>query len=125
MNIDVVVPAPSDGIRAVVQAGAGCVMVERAGMYLLYHQSDTGAVNLMSYADRVRVAAYRARDRAPTHAVISIGADQAHIIGRFDTERDVLTIHDRERLAEWLDTPSVAGPEHLEFIFEERPEPGA
>lgn len=119
MKLDVVVPVEGSHLRAVVKPGAGCVMVARNGLLRLHHQANTGAINLLEYADRVAVAAFRARDEALTHAVVAVQWDDVLIIGSFDTQARTLTLTQRDALAGWLDTRALAGSETIEIVFGE------
>lgn len=121
MLLDVVVPKEHSPLRAVIDRGAGCVLARRDTMCLLYHQGDGGAFNITDYAGRVEVAAFRARDGAPTHAKVAAATEDVHIIGAFNTDTRTLTIDERGVLAEWLDAPSLRGPERLEVVFGEPP----
>jgi len=85
MTIPVYVPAP--GHQTFIDAGSGVVATEAPGGGLLradYEGNRYGAINMVTYADRVNHAAGRAADSYPTSARSVLPSDTLVRVGTWD-----------------------------------------
>jgi Domain of unknown function (DUF4262) len=110
-GLAVYVPAP--GRLAFIDRGSGIVgTTVAAGQVLIdYDSNRVGAVNLVTYADRVANAHDRQAHRAPISARAQVDEADLHLVGWFDPELGVVTVEDLSALAAWLGADAVAAEE--------------
>lgn len=85
--VNVYVPATEN--RFGIADGSGIVAASTAaGDLVAYYESNmNGAINLVTFADRVAVAAGRMVDAYPTVARVSVEAGALTLVGNYDTDR--------------------------------------
>jgi hypothetical protein len=105
--------APAPGRLAFIDRGSGIVgTTVAAGQVLIdYDSNRIGAVNLVTYADKVANAHDRQAHRAPTSARAQVDEADLHLVGWFDPELGMVTVEDAPTLAAWLGTDMVAAEE--------------
>jgi hypothetical protein len=91
---DIDVFLPSEQLASVIDRGSGVVgTTGAAGRYTLdYEGNRFGASNVVTFADRVSVAAGRHLEKYPTVARASVPLDEVLRVGTFDTETGVVDL---------------------------------
>ena len=113
MRITVFVPAPESAALASIRRGSGIVAREawedlRPEVQIDYEGNLYGAVNLETFANRVRRAWERQERHYPTVARMFVPRYELVPVGWFDPEAGVVNVNrDDERLAEWLEVERI------------------
>lgn len=103
MLVTVYVPKDIKGIASgsavVGMAGSEC----NDGLIRIYYEGNIyGACNLHSMIDRLLVASYRLRDKAPTTAFMNVRAESLVKVGQFDLDSKTVNIDDSELFQSWV-----------------------
>ena len=109
---ELVVYAPREGALPQIIRGSGIVgspaRLDPGRVVIDFEGNRYGAANLVTYADRVRQAAGRHRERYPTSARAAVRLDALVPIGVFDGFAVWLDDEDcHDLLARWLELESV------------------
>jgi hypothetical protein len=103
--IDVYVPLPGTVAWEHIDQGSGIVgALDTNGTIRLYFEGNRyGYVNVKTYADRVKIAADRQRQRYPTVAQMNVKSSDVRRIGGYAGGQVVLAaMADHATLAKWL-----------------------
>jgi hypothetical protein len=112
----VYVPVPGSALATVVAPRSGMVGEphSRGEKVLVYYEGNLyGAYNVVTFADRVMIAAGRASQRYPTQAFAAAEPEELCMVGAYDPLRGEVRLSDPEALAQWLGTASVEQGELL------------
>lgn len=101
---DVIIPSPDSEDRYGLRSGAGCaVRVLAQGQRIYYEENRMGAVNIVTFADRVMIAASRLAERAPSHAqMLCLHPEHWLRVGSFDEQTGLIICDRPDELAAWL-----------------------
>lgn len=125
--LEIFVPAPGSAAERLIARGSAIVGAPRTGTrqpdddrWTVYYEGNTiGASNVVSFHDKLQIAAGRLVHRYPTVAMASFPAEDLIHVGRYDVDRQViLTITDAQALEVWTSGPA-------EELIGERCDPGA
>ncbi len=113
MHLDVYVPKLA--ALPAIQLGAGIIGSPRAdypGKLLIdYEDNRVEAIDIRTYADRVRHAADRHLAGSPTSKRLLVDADDLLPVGTFDTRSGVVEVSDSQALESWLADEEGAIPD--------------
>jgi hypothetical protein len=104
MNMKVAVPVAGSPPEREIDAGSG-IVIERTGdgLATVYYEGNRfGYANVRTFADRVMIAAGRAKQHAPTVATMVTSLTHLVVVGEFDGDRVQLYDEGYAPLCEWL-----------------------
>lgn len=99
-----------------IDRGSGIVGVEDGERILLYFEGNRfGYANVVTFADRVMIAAGRMQERYPTIARMSVEVDSVRKVGRYDGSRRISLVGEEiDSLAAWIGCPVHALPNEMQ-----------
>jgi hypothetical protein len=107
MRCTVYIPTHPD--QTLIAAGSGIVGVDADGGVDVWFEGNLyGASNLVTFQDRVAVAASRMEARYPTRARALLPAGHLCAVGTYDTETGVLDLTDPAAVDAWAGTAVVS-----------------
>ena len=121
-QLAVFVPADTNvPLASLVERGSaivGCVDDSDAHHITVYYEGNVhGSVNVVTYADRARLAAGRLLASYPTRACAAVDRGTLRQVGWFDQEKGIALLdrgQAQEALTTWLDRESF-DPQELHF----------
>ena len=111
----VFVPSEDSSSAKMIDPGSGIVGVPYdEGRILVYFEGNRhGAVNVVTFADRVLHAASRLAHDTPTGALAAVPAEDVQQVGTYDPKTGTVRLDDEKALARWLGGETVEPKELL------------
>lgn len=107
--LTVYVPAPAAPIRYTIAARSGIVGTPMGDSQVRidYEGNIHGASSIVTFADRVAIAAGRHTTNYPT--IARMWTDRAYLVpvGQWDERNGVVIVNNQEALAAWLDVETI------------------
>ena len=107
MLVNVLIPNPESSLMGCdIAKGSAIVASEyKDGVRRVYYEGNIyGACNLNLFEDRLLVASYRLKDKAPTTSfTVDFGPDSQQFVkvGQYDLDTKELSVSDQKALDDW------------------------